>query len=684
MKNYKAYRGDISIELSLDQDKTITIIHGEMGKGKTTLLGAIYWCLYGEERSVSDSDEGILNNDVLNNLRIGNGTEASVEISLYEQGEPRYKIKRSERFEKKTESAESRRRDPAVGRLPDGIEITKEVEYSELPPRSGGDDWMIYDDPERVQDKIENLFPQSLSSYFLFDAELLDKFFRADDERLVRNGIEKISGMPIIDNAIRHLGQSVNTIRRNITKVSLEPTQNKITFLENRRDDCSKKIDEAESKLEKIKKKIADVEHFLRSHSEVSISSIQSERDSISDHMKKIREGIERNRQDMIRALLSYSVTLQLKGVMESSIKQCESWEKEGKIPIAVNRHALDNMLRGKPPTCICGASLGEGSPGRYRIKELLGKNLAESPVIQSMSTGRGHWGDMVEYIGQTRSEIAKLRAGRSRLHSEYDEKNDQKKKLSKRLESHDSQEIRQKELDQQDLEKNRIELENKKAVAASTKDRTVRELVKWNQEYRDKVKRDQKHKSQSNQMELASTLSDLLTICRTELVEDMRSIVAEKTEKYFFKFVSRDDFARIDICPDYKTVVVGRDGKRKALSAGQTCCLALSYIASIRDIAEKNYFMVIDSPLHNISQAERVEIARNLPKFIPGTQITLLVQDQEYTGSAKEGIIGKDIQSVRKTLIDNGSLWQEYILRANKDPNNISDSTSIKTVEMR
>ena len=37
---------------------------------------------------------------------------------------------------------------------------------------------------------------------------------------------------------------------------------------------------------------------------------------------------------------------------------------------------------------------------------------------------------------------------------------------------------------------------------------------------------------------------------------------------------------------------------------------------------------MMVDSPLHNISGQERVEIAENLPSFIPGTQITLLVKE--------------------------------------------------------
>ena len=50
MKNYKSYHGEVGVELSRDPLKTVTMIEGSMGKGKTTFLGAIYWCLYGKEK----------------------------------------------------------------------------------------------------------------------------------------------------------------------------------------------------------------------------------------------------------------------------------------------------------------------------------------------------------------------------------------------------------------------------------------------------------------------------------------------------------------------------------------------------------------------------------------------------------------------------------------------------------
>ena len=684
VSDYKSYRGNVSIDLSLDPAKTITVIHGEMGRGKTTLLEAIYWCLYGEERSSYDSDEGVINNDALRLLRVGDTNETSVEISLHEEGDLRYKIKRSVRLYKKSESSQTTRH-PSVGGIPTGIDITETVDYSELPSRSERNDWMVISEPSHVRDMIENLFPKQLASYFLFDAELLDKFFNAGDESNVRDGIEKISGLPILDSAKKHLGRSASAIMKDIKNINLEPYKNMIFHLEQAMEECDSTINLTESELKEVTQEIYRIESFLRNHNEETIQAIQTQRDSLSSSMGEIREKAKKHKNQMNAWLLYSNTVLRLRSTMQDSMEKCNSWEKDGKIPIAVSGHALKNILASRPPVCICGASLHEGSDGRAHIVNLLEKNLVESPVIQSISTGRGHWDEMVEKTKQMRDELSQLRAERGKLNEEYDEKAGSRKRLTKKLDEHDVDDVRAKSHLMGELKARERDLTGTKAVSVEKRNRTAKELEAKNNEYQEQLKREEKHRSQSNQIRLAKTLSSLFSQCNNELIEKLRDMVAKRTGEYFLKLVSKkEDFGKIEILPEYKTVARGHDGKSKMLSAGQSCCLALSYIAAIRDIADKNYFMVIDSPLHNISQEERVDIAKNLPKFIPGTQVTLLVQDQEYTGRAKKDIVGDTIDSVRQTLLNNDSLWGEYLLKSSKDqdPSDVSTHTSIVKVD--
>src|SRR5687767_12753768 len=84
LKNYRTYRGENSLDLSDDRERTITIIHGRMGQGKTTIIDAVYWCLYGEERSSDGQphaeDEGLVNKDVFNEMTVGDKNTMFVEL----------------------------------------------------------------------------------------------------------------------------------------------------------------------------------------------------------------------------------------------------------------------------------------------------------------------------------------------------------------------------------------------------------------------------------------------------------------------------------------------------------------------------------------------------------------------------------------------------------------------------
>jgi len=59
LENYRQYR-EQKIEFSTGEDgKRITIIEGANGAGKTNILNAVTWCLYGIEQHIGDKDKGL-------------------------------------------------------------------------------------------------------------------------------------------------------------------------------------------------------------------------------------------------------------------------------------------------------------------------------------------------------------------------------------------------------------------------------------------------------------------------------------------------------------------------------------------------------------------------------------------------------------------------------------------------
>ena len=53
LKNFRPYE-DVMIEFSQDKNKSFTVIEGNNSTGKTSLINAMFWCLYGKEQFLND------------------------------------------------------------------------------------------------------------------------------------------------------------------------------------------------------------------------------------------------------------------------------------------------------------------------------------------------------------------------------------------------------------------------------------------------------------------------------------------------------------------------------------------------------------------------------------------------------------------------------------------------------
>ncbi|MEX0656975.1 MAG: AAA family ATPase [Nitrosopumilaceae archaeon] len=689
LKNFRAYSGEINFDLSLDNQKTITIIHGEMGRGKTTILDAIYWCLYGKERSKKgnmSTAEGIINTNILEHLKLNEKNETFVEIILHDEDGIRYQIKNSIQFSKVNDSTDRILQKSLGGTIPGGINFIESVELRYLPPRGIGSDWEIIDNPERVKAEIEKIFPEALSSYFLFDAELLNEFFYNEEDEHVRNGIEKISGLPILDDTKRHLKKTSDDIERHIANkdVKTKPLADEITSLEEGIQRFTEQHKKISTRIAEINQETKGLEDYMRQHDDQEIKSLQNQMDSLKETMLQIDTTLKTNEKEINNFLLDFCPRLLLRDSILSTEDKFKEWENQGKIPLAVSKIALENILSSNPPTCICGTVLKDGSEEKSKIDDLM-MRVVDSSLIQHITVGRSILSNVVSFTEPEKlsTSFGTLRSDRGKFHKVYREKKEDYDTLQKKLISHDQVEVQTKSKQLHVLRQEEIHLYGEQKACTDKIDFGENDLKKKKRELDALTGKSQKFQSDKNKANLARVLSNILEQCRTDLVNNFRNIAADKTTKYFLKLVSKkEDFSRVDIKSNYQTVALDSTEKEKSLSAGQSCCLALSYIAAIREIANRDYFMMVDSPLHNISQEERVEIAENLPNFIPGTQITLLVQDQEYTGHAFKKITGEEIPSVRDTLMKNNSVWKEYLLETSKKADDPVSNTTIREIE--
>ena len=100
MKNFRQYL-DAHIEFAHDPSKNFTIIQGANGAGKTNLVNAITWCLFGKELHVDSKYKGlpVLNTTVLDESD-DELLEVKVEIQFIQGSGNKLVVTRSSHFKK--------------------------------------------------------------------------------------------------------------------------------------------------------------------------------------------------------------------------------------------------------------------------------------------------------------------------------------------------------------------------------------------------------------------------------------------------------------------------------------------------------------------------------------------------------------------------------------------------------
>jgi hypothetical protein len=168
------------------------------------------------------------------------------------------------------------------------------------------------------------------------------------------------------------------------------------------------------------------------------------------------------------------------------------------------------------------------------------------------------------------------------------------------------------------------------------------------------------------NKINLADYAEKILKKSSETLFKEFKNKVEATTQEYFLKIApQREEFYGVEIDDESFAIRTLRaKNKEKTPSQGQAHSLGLAYISGIRSVMKKNYFMMIDSPFHNISQESKLLACVDLPTKLDSTQITFFCTNTEYRGKLDEDEFSEvAVDSARNVLKENNLLGAEYNL---------------------
>ena len=163
------------------------------GAGKSNLLNAITWCLYGKEHHKIAKYTGlpIINTVTQKEMDIGEISEVKVQLKMSENGNLII-IRRKFKFKKINNNEIKVLNYPESGSDGSKFEICK----------LEGNDWVTSNDPIFTLNK---LIPEDILEYFFFDGEQLNYYFKDKSGEKIKDAVFQISQLAILERLINHL-----------------------------------------------------------------------------------------------------------------------------------------------------------------------------------------------------------------------------------------------------------------------------------------------------------------------------------------------------------------------------------------------------------------------------------------------------------------------------------------------
>lgn len=637
IKNYRQYR-DVDIDFARDPEKNFTIIKGNNGTGKTTMLNALSWCLYGEEIHDygDDSAMEICNNKSLKLAPNDSDIEVSVELTFIDKDYGNLSFKRSRTFHKTFD---------------DLVTMPFNDVFEVITNNNGGLEFNV-DDAQYIVDKK---IPHDIEDYFFFDGARLGEYFQNTSHKKIKDAVLELSQLNLVLSLNKNLSNVENKYisKQKSIAPDLGKANDEISKLTSHLNVYENSMKTSKKKVKKLKTQIKDINDELMESNAKDVEE-KSKRDNVLiGEIDKYNDKLNSSKEQRKNLILSNYPYVLAYSYFEDFLEYGESSRQKGFIPPKFKRSFIEDLLeQGK---CICGADLEEDEAHKEALLRLLDETNPLTDKSEEVTSAIAHIREVViKRIKKFKPELIKIRKNIREYEKELDERIEERKVIRNFLDNYSEKHINQ-------LNKRKTDYENELGKQYKNMGRYRSEIEKINKDlgiWKKKLANEKKLSAQNDEytkkIDFCRKAIEAATLVRSELTENMRIKIQELTKEKFIKISWKDDeFVDIRIDDEYGVYVKNRIGEEERpgdLSDGEKLCLGLCFMSALHNISGFDLPIVMDTPLGNLDVDMRHNIAEFLPQFVQGRQIVLLVTGTEYT------------EDFRDTLQD--SIGREYTIR--------------------
>ena len=625
--NYRQYR-DLTLEFR-PGDHDLQLIVADNGVGKTNLLNAFTWCLYGDEphlgNSKYDAGEPKLNKEVIaecvqNSVWVEN-VSVIVTVELGDTKNSTVKIKRSVPFRLLQKN---------------GLEFIekKAEEQFTVTVTNGIDGQALSLKNEGATAYINRYLPESIREYFFFDGEQLNTYFQETKGDRIKEAVYSISQIDVLSRTIDHLKTTVSGKKRDASAISSSTAQiyKKLDELKQTRDGDIDRIERNQSSLFEAKRRLSDIDGQLRGVEDVR--GIENEREATLELEKSYLEHYKRDQAKYYEFVRKMMVDFNLYPVAKKTLDVIERMEREGHLPPSIDPEKLQKAL--SMGTCtLCGHSLNEDE--RAHIEAMLNQFKVSSDTSNILSSMRSELKRIVDsvkrYPAERKQVLQSLKKDEQGLEQIGLRLNDINARITKFAESSDDLKRLFEEREQLDAEI--ASLNQGIGAFQSKKDEMDGMISVWEKKLNAELEKDKKTEAANRAISFGNRALSVLKAAEKAIVDDVRKRMESRTEALFKGLVWKNSKCdRIELTERYQLSLYDRQGYSCAgtCSAAERSLLALSFTLAMHEVSGFDSPLFIDTPIARASGENRENFAKTLVEVSKNKHLILAFTPDEYS----------------------------------------------------
>lgn len=627
LENFRQYIGSQTIEFSIDREKNVTVLIGVNTSGKTTLVRAFEWVLYGTNEF---DDKNLLNKNVAENMQVGE-TKAVKGVLTIEHdsgtGEPiTYVIERKQIY---TCTGTSVRANVSEAKLsyfqPDGQ--TKTILNTDF------------------YTNVERILPRRLAGYFFFGGERVGNIATKSD---IEESVQGLMGLDVLKNAISHLKTVINKLKKSLDfsgdSRAIE-SQNKLNGALARKQECENDLNIVTEQLEYYQSEKEKYAALLRANEETAAA--QKRREQLDNIIKSLEDRISRDKKDLVSAFSRNSFAFFSLPILKKTVEMLNSSEDETESVPEMTAASIDYIL--KRGVCICGTCISEGSAAE---KHLLCEK-AKQPPESIGSLVRRYREQAMDYISSSdnyyeaiESRIATLRSDQRELGLRIDERAslDESLKGAKNVATLEQQ--------YQIAEQRAKEFDKRRESLLETIGSCKRDIFNYEKALETLTKANQKNARISLNIDYAQAVLDWVSEAYYSREGIVRGRLEEKVNANFAMMYHGSRTVTIDDKYRVKYIDVTTEE-----SDGLKAVKSFAFVSGLVDLAKEAlnsdsskeantnpqyYPLVMDAPFSNVDEIHIKNISAILSRSAEQVIIAVMQKDWEPAAEIMAPLVGK------------------------------------------